>query len=384
MTIRHNSGSAGRRKCIAVITGPVIVERNMEHVLYRIGELLSAHYDVDLIGPIKASERLRQDFRIFPATRSFGARLLPVWGPRLMATQRYLKKNSPDLFMAVSAIGVNGLAAAIAGRLWRRPSVVRVTSDIFQVYKAEANAYRKARMFIRNNLLGRLTLRLADRVVVLHEQQSEELKQKRGLRNKVLAVSQPITFSSRTVVDTELQALRQRCGIPSDAYVVGYVGRLDYGKRPEILLETVKLLLAGDPLLHALIVGDGGCRSWLEENLSYSARVYFAGQQPRDELVAYYRLMDVLLHTSRSEGLSTVIAEAIFLGLPVVATDSGVITRSLVSNIADAASGLADTILSRKYKQDQLPASMLPENNAVLWLDLIEKTLSECFRLKIT
>ena len=117
---------------------------------------------------------------------------------------------------------------------------------------------------------------------------------------------------------------REQIGIPPVAPIVGAVMRLSEEKQPHMWLEIAALVRADVPDAHFLIVGDGPLRGSLEKRAlqpDLDGSVHFIGHL-RDALDAIAD-MDLLLLTSRAEGLPNVLVEAQFLGVPVVATPVG-------------------------------------------------------------
>ena len=103
--------------------------------------------------------------------------------------------------------------------------------------------------------------------------------------------------------------------------VVGTVARLAAQKAVHILLEATPRLLAEDPTIRVLIVGDGPLRDALEHQagrLGIGHAVSFAGYQ--EDVVSAYRAMDVFVLPSRDEGYGVVFLEAMAMGVPVVGT----------------------------------------------------------------
>lgn len=72
------------------------------------------------------------------------------------------------------------------------------------------------------------------------------------------------------------------------------------------------------------IMGDGPLRSEyqeLVEKLCLTDRVVFLGNITNPE--TYLEITDIFLHSSRGEGCSNALLEAMFFGLPIIATDTG-------------------------------------------------------------
>jgi glycosyltransferase involved in cell wall biosynthesis len=121
-------------------------------------------------------------------------------------------------------------------------------------------------------------------------------------------------------------ALRKLIGASEDHVVIGVIGRLAEVKRPELALDVHAMLFARYPGLHVVFVGDGDLRGELERRIralppAAQARVHLVGA--RDEMVPVLADLDLVLLTSRSEGLPIALVEAAAAGKPVVATRVG-------------------------------------------------------------
>jgi glycosyltransferase involved in cell wall biosynthesis len=110
--------------------------------------------------------------------------------------------------------------------------------------------------------------------------------------------------------------------VPARA-VIGFVGRLAAVKDCALFLETLSELDRIRPV-QGLICGDGALRGELEQRAAtLGLPVLFTGYVPADEAFA---AIDVLLMTSRNEGLPLVAVEAGSCAVPVVAPPVGGLT----------------------------------------------------------
>jgi glycosyltransferase involved in cell wall biosynthesis len=119
-------------------------------------------------------------------------------------------------------------------------------------------------------------------------------------------------------------AVRMELGIPTDAFVLGHVGRFDHQKNHKFLLEIVAEVCRRDPKAHLVMIGDGPLRSEIETRVAqspYKDRIVFAGLRP-DVPRLMRILMDIFLLPSFYEGLPLVGIEAQAAGLPIVLSDS--------------------------------------------------------------
>jgi glycosyltransferase involved in cell wall biosynthesis len=111
---------------------------------------------------------------------------------------------------------------------------------------------------------------------------------------------------------------RRALGLPTDATVVGAVGRLTYQKAPEDFLAALRQL--GRPGVIGVWVGGGELADHVGRLASRQPgpRVVLAGE--RTDVPEILPAFDVFALPSRYEGLPTAIVEAMACGVPVVAT----------------------------------------------------------------
>lgn len=128
---------------------------------------------------------------------------------------------------------------------------------------------------------------------------------------------------SRAPVEAQRE-VRQKLGFPSGSLIIGGVFRLAPAKRPHLWLDVVSRVLASDPRVRGVIVGDGAMRDEIERAIAakgLQGRIVLAGRQSPIE--PWMAVMDVLLLSSEVEGLPNVLLEAESLGVPVVTTEAG-------------------------------------------------------------
>ncbi len=129
-----------------------------------------------------------------------------------------------------------------------------------------------------------------------------------------------VDFSALDAVGPGVRAaLRERYGIPKDAFLLIYPAEFSVRKSQKVLLralerlpETVMLALPGDGALLE------ECRTFVCER-GLETRVIFPGYE-RD-IASWYAAADAAVTASRSEGLPFNVVEAMYAGLPVVASE---------------------------------------------------------------
>ncbi|MDR3746298.1 MAG: glycosyltransferase family 4 protein [Acidobacteriaceae bacterium] len=106
--------------------------------------------------------------------------------------------------------------------------------------------------------------------------------------------------------------------------IVGLVGRLAWEKGVDIFLRTAARVLGEAPETRFVVVGDGPDREKLEQlidELKIRESVTILGQ--RDDMPSVYASLDVMVSSSRQEGLPMAILEGMACGLPLIATTVG-------------------------------------------------------------
>ena len=143
-------------------------------------------------------------------------------------------------------------------------------------------------------------------------------------------------------------AAREFVGLPKDALIVSFVGRIQPHKGPEVLIRATSELVKHSPLLrHKLIVniigGASGANTEEVDRLKELATwlgiddvVRFSPPVPRADLAQWYRAADLVVVPSYSESFGLVALESQACGTPVVATAVG----GLRTAVADGISGV--------------------------------------------
>jgi len=115
---------------------------------------------------------------------------------------------------------------------------------------------------------------------------------------------------------------------PHDAtrIVLGMQSRLIAIKDHLTLLEAFALLLKKErPVtLQLLIAGDGAYKETLQAHaaaLQITQHVIFTGMLEEKELVSFLQQLDIYIHASLGETMSTAIMQAMACGLPIIASD---------------------------------------------------------------
>lgn len=118
--------------------------------------------------------------------------------------------------------------------------------------------------------------------------------------------------------------VRDEFGLSQEALLVGTVGRLDWYKAHQYLLQAAKKVVEVISDIHFLIIGDGDCRGKLEDlkkKLRLNKNLIFTGN--RKDIPRILSNLDLFVLSSVSEGFGRSVAEAMACEVPVVATKVG-------------------------------------------------------------
>jgi D-inositol-3-phosphate glycosyltransferase len=187
----------------------------------------------------------------------------------------------------------------------------------------------------------------ADRLVANTTEEARQLIDLYGAdRSRVMTVHPGVDLSVFCPGD-QLEA-RRRLGLPADATVVLFAGRMQPLKGPDILLHAVARMVRDDPeLARRLSVVFVGGPSGLGRNhpdmvtelagrLGISDVVRLEPPCPQSELADWYRAATVVTVPSHSESFGLVALEAQACGTPVVAAAVG----GLRTAVRDGESGV--------------------------------------------
>jgi glycosyltransferase involved in cell wall biosynthesis len=118
--------------------------------------------------------------------------------------------------------------------------------------------------------------------------------------------------------------VRARYGLPQDAVVVVFSGKMIDLKRPFDLLQAIEALVAERLPVAALYVGDGPLRAPLERAVvdrGLQERVRFAGFVNQRDIPLVLDCGDILAMTSEKEAYGLAVPESMAVGHAIVASD---------------------------------------------------------------
>lgn len=152
----------------------------------------------------------------------------------------------------------------------------------------------------------------------------------------------------RNAVDTDVFAprhnnkLRSSINISPDTPLVGFVGRLDEEKGPDLFLRAAQYVYRLRPDVHFIMAGEGLMKDELQDmcrSFHMEDHVHFLGWMNPAEV---YPELDVLAHTSRSDGTSLVLLEAMACECPTVGIAVGGVREIIEDGNTGLLAGVGD------------------------------------------
>ena len=187
----------------------------------------------------------------------------------------------------------------------------------------------KSKMFV---LIERMLGCITDKIIVISQKQFQEIcgQYRIAKADKIQIIPLGLElnkFLNDTQKDKHSLEFRTNWGVPSDAILIGIVGRLAPIKNHVMFLEVAQQVLQTAPCnmkLKFMIVGDGELRTDLEDyvtKLGIDKYVIFTGWQTQMKVV--YDSLDIVALTSLNEGTPLTLIEAMASGKPVITTNVG-------------------------------------------------------------
>lgn len=173
-------------------------------------------------------------------------------------------------------------------------------------------------------LVASRVLRTATRVRVVS--QPLKLKISRKLRidpERIDVIPVGVNFTPSSL--SPLQAKAKFGPHFAEHPLVLFVGRLTASKNLALWLDVASDVLAIDPNVRFVIVGDGEERAFLKQAIAaqgHEDRIVMVGPRGHEALPDIYAASDIFLLTSHHEGFGRVVLEAALAGVPTVATRS--------------------------------------------------------------
>lgn len=128
-------------------------------------------------------------------------------------------------------------------------------------------------------------------------------------------------------------AARREMGLPEDKLIAGFVGRFDYPKNEEWMLDLAAAARDSLPNLHVVMIGEGPHEPALRRRIARGGLADRVTILPYGDPTSVYRASDAILLTSQAEGFSFVNTEAMSTGRPILRTRTAGTAEQIVEGV---------------------------------------------------
>jgi len=176
----------------------------------------------------------------------------------------------------------------------------------------------------KRKLINKLIFPFVDRVTAISKATRQALVKNEGIPAGKIAVIYNGIYPVPASSPERLNQLKQELDIPASATVFGTIARLDPIKNQTLMIKGFADAYQQNPDMRLVIVGDGPDRPNLEAlitELQVTDVVKLTGYKPQP--ADYINLFDVFLLTSKTEGTSMTLLEAMSAGKPSIVTRVG-------------------------------------------------------------
>jgi glycosyltransferase involved in cell wall biosynthesis len=164
----------------------------------------------------------------------------------------------------------------------------------------------------------RLLSSLCDKVIAVSAQEAQHALKLGIPSDKVSIVPNGVaTYPSLSRAEA-----RERLGLDADAFVMGFVGRLDDQKNPALAVEVASRLRSL-PSVALCMLGDGPLRPEVEAAIAERGVERIVTLAGHCDARLLMRAFDCLLSTSQYEGMPVAFLEALACGIPIISPPVG-------------------------------------------------------------
>lgn len=121
----------------------------------------------------------------------------------------------------------------------------------------------------------------------------------------------------------EKEELRKELNISTDEIILSYVAELNKNKNQRLLIDVIEKLIANNKKIKLLLIGEGSLKEGylkLIEEKKLQSNILLLGK--RKDIPQLLSITDIYVASSIREGLPVNIMEAMYMGVPIIATDN--------------------------------------------------------------
>ena len=351
-----------------------------EAVILNMSRMLNEGSHRSVVTAFLNSSNPNQQLHESASREGIESHLIPCNGRLDRGAIRRIRELAAD--MGADVVHAHGYKADLYVYFALRRSRIPLVSTCHTWYDVDAKDYFYG-------VVDRLTLRSYERIVAVSEGVREYLVRARVRAEKISMIRNGIDLRT---FDHASEVVKDELGW--GAYpLVGLVGRLSIEKGVDIFLEAAALVLAELPDTKFVVAGDGPDRAKLDgliDELGIGASVHMLGR--RDDMAAVYASLDLMVSSSRREGLPMAILEAMASRVPLIATavggvptvildgrtgvlvpevDAGMLAKGMVALLRDGALRERLGVAARQLVEDEFSAQRMTSDYLRVYEDAV-------------
>lgn len=137
--------------------------------------------------------------------------------------------------------------------------------------------------------------------------------------DRVKVVNNWVDFSQRYTTESR-QETRARWGLDNGHRVIGCIGRMHSQKGQEFLIRAFRDISRDHLDARLVLVGDGPTMHQMQAEAAGHQNIVFTGTITGNDYTNLLSAFDIYVQPSRYEGLPRTLLDAMYMGLPIVAT----------------------------------------------------------------
>jgi 1,2-diacylglycerol 3-alpha-glucosyltransferase len=274
-------------------------------------------HTVKIVAPDFEGQEEEPDVLRVPAIQNFNGTDFSVRLPIPFYLSEFADGFAPDIIHSQHPFLLGGTALRMAVR--RETPLVYTFHTFYDHYLHYLPGGGSVAMKRFVNALVAGYANLCDHVIAPSRSVAQELA-RRGVTTPVDVIPTGVDVTAIEAGDGP--GFRAEHGIPSEAFVVGFVSRLAEEKNLDFLCDAVIAYMEGEPKAWFVVAGSGPQEENLKARFTGSplaSRFLLLGNLTGTELHGLYNALDVFAFASLSETQGLVVTEAMAAGVPVVA-----------------------------------------------------------------
>ncbi|MBU3940389.1 MAG: glycosyltransferase family 4 protein [Nanoarchaeota archaeon] len=213
------------------------------------------------------------------------------------ALRNFCKKNDIELVVNLSGMDEAAFTIAFASAFSKTKGVYWITGN--PVYTLKTSLFLISQFFL-------------ERCLVSAKDITEKVRKLLIFKKKVFNV--PLTVDTDFFIPIDKEKCRKKLDINKNDKIIIFVGRVQYQKGSDCLLELIKK----NSDKKFILIGDLFDENYKGEKLD---NLVLLPPKSQEELVEYYGAADLCVFPSRIEGFGLVPREAMSCGVPTIVSD---------------------------------------------------------------